>query len=315
MKTPIWPKQSPPWRTGFTPPRHAGFTPPWRTGFTLIELLLVVAILAIISSLGLAVIAGAENDALVARTEAQIERVSQVLDRRLEEYAYRILPIRIDSSTDPAETRQIRDAAVEELLRVEFPTRRNDLLDDPMGAVADPPRLEPPNMPPPGPYPSPFPVNADMTVMNPNPTSYDWTEFPAPQILFRYRARMNMPADGSGFGPDWTVENDGAECLWAILSLITLEDGQSGLTLIRPTDIRDTDGDGIPEIVDAFGDPLLVDLVSQDDLNDDGTYLDPLVDPHIDPRFDPLAMPDAILPTKINRYRLIIRSINTAGKI
>ncbi len=299
------------------PLRRTGFTPLRRTGFTLIELLLVVAILAIISSLGMAVIAGAENDALVARTDAQIERVSQVLDRRLEEYAYRILPIRIDSATVPSETRQIRDAAIEELLRVEFPTRRNDLLDDPTGMLgpADPPRLEPPNLPPAGPYPSPFPVNSDTTVMNPNPTSYDWTEFPEPQILFRYRAKMNMPADGSGFGPDWTVENDGAECLWAILSLITLEDGQSGLTLIRPTDIRDSDGDGIPEIVDAFGDPLLVDLVSQDLLRDDGTYLDPLVDPHIDPRFDPLAMPNAILPTKINRYRLIIRSINTAGKI
>jgi prepilin-type N-terminal cleavage/methylation domain-containing protein len=258
-----------------------------RGGFTLIELLLVIAILAILSTLGLAVMAGAEENALASRTRAQIQRLSQVLNQQIEEYAYRIIPIR-PANVTLQESRWIRDAAIEEMFRVEFPTRQTDLLDT-VG--------------------NPFPVNTTI-----NPTPYDWTTFPEPQQLFRHRSRLSMPSDGSGLN-GWTVNNEGAECLYAILAGLTLEDGNSGLSLVAANEIGDTDGDGRREILDAFGDPLLVDLVNKELIRDDGSWVDPMVDPHIDPAFDPTAMPVPVLPFTASKYQLFMTSRNTATRL
>ena len=68
-------------------------------GFTLVELLLVIAIIAILSGLGLGVMAGAEQDALESRTRSGIERISGVLNQKLEANQYRILPVRLPAST------------------------------------------------------------------------------------------------------------------------------------------------------------------------------------------------------------------------
>ncbi len=249
--------------------------------FTLIEMLLVVAILAILASLGLSVMAGAEERALENRTRAQIERISKVLDRKLEEYAWRVLPIRVARTTRPEEVRWVRDAAIEELLRVEFPTRQTDLLDTPPAF--------------------PFPFNEKAPPAPPN-TTYDWSTFPDPQYLIRIRTKLRMPADGSSVGPDWSATHEGAECLYAILALLTLEDGQSALTILRENQYGDTDADGVNEVLDAFGDPMLVDLVDKQ-----GKHIDPLYDRF--PAFAPS------LPAPATEYRLIIESPNLLGKL
>lgn len=257
-------------------------SPVGRAGVTLIELLLVVAILAILATLGLSVIRGAEEDALVSRTQAQIERISRTLNAEIEQYAYRTLPYPIESTNpaiplEPVEVRLIRDALVEELMRVEFPTRFADLQD-------------------------PFPVNSTGSF----PGAFDWSN----PVLGNCQIRDRFIAKLAGGSTDY----EGAECLYAILALRTFEDGSSGLSLVRKTEIGDKDGDGLPEIHDAFGEPLLVNLVNADLINDDGSWCDPAVDPHIDPLYNPSILPQDRVG-KLMKYRFNIQSVNASGKL
>lgn len=273
-----------------------------RRGFTLVELILVLAIIGILSSLGLAIIAGAQEDAQVSRTRAQIDRISLVLNQRLEEAVYRILPVDLSGLTQK-EKQWVRTAAIAELLRVEFPTRRNDLRDFVPFNLAN------------GEYP--FPVNEAVV---PNPVSINWAaQFPDPQLMIRHRTRLMIAANGTdyGAGVPWSVTHESAECLYAILASITMEDGKSALSMVSATEIGDKDGDGRKEILDAFGDPLLADLVVRDLVDEYGNRLDPLINPHINPGFDNDSgnsdFPD--YPVELGRYQFMILSQNVAGKL
>ncbi len=270
-----------------------------RRGFTLVELILVLAIIGILSSLGLAIIAGAQEDAQVSRTRAQIDRISLVLNQRLEEAVYRILPVDL-TGLSQKEKQWVRTAAIAELMRVEFPTRQTDLTDVPGNL---------------------FPVNQKYSPPTIRMvTAFDWNIFPDPQLMVRHRVRLGMPTDGSAVGT-WTVANESAECLYSILASITMEDGKSALSMVSATEIGDKDGDGRKEILDAFGDPFLADLVVRDLVDEHGNRLDPLVDPHINPAFDrdpeflPPPQPDPDYPVELGRYQFMILSPNLAGKL
>lgn len=272
---------------------------PGQRGFTLIELILVLAIIGILSSLGLAIIAGAQEDAQVSRTRVQIDRISLLLNQRLEESVYRILPVDI-SALSQKEKQWVRTAALAELLRVEFPTRQTDLLDTNV---------------------NPFPVNRKYSPPTIRVvTAYDWNNFPDPQLMVRHRVRLGMPTDGSSTGT-WTVANESAECLYAILASITMEDGKSALSLVSASEIGDKDADGRKEILDSFGDPLLADLVVRDLIDEHGNWLSPTVNPHINPAFDrdpefpPPTQPDPDYPRELGRYQFLILSPNVAGKL
>ncbi len=53
-----------------------------------------------------------------------------------------------------------------------------------------------------------------------------------------------------------STDNQDAELLYAILSLNFDEFGQPLSAVLREREIGDTDGDGVLEVLDAFGDPL-----------------------------------------------------------
>ena len=81
-----------------------------------------------------------------------------------------------------------------------------------------------------------------------------------PTLWKAYRRRVNQATglsdpweDGSGGG--WTTQHEHAECLYMILATIR-ESGSTGLDSFRETEIGDTDGDGMPEILDAWGRPI-----------------------------------------------------------
>ena len=206
-----------------------------RAGFTLLELLMVVAIIAIISTLGLAVLGGAEQDALENRTRAGIQRIKQALDQKLEENAYRILPIRPAPGTSPVDLADLRQIAFAELIRVEFPTRIEHAV------VAN--------------YPRNTGTLAGIELS---------TGLPVPQMLRRFEERLNAVADPS-------TQYESAECLYAIMSLHYDEQGNSLVSLLRKREIADLDGDGRPEVVDAFGDPLEFEIFDREN-----KVLDPL---------------------------------------
>ncbi len=189
-------------------------------GFTLIELLLVISIIAILSAVGISVMAGAEQDALESRTRAGIERISGVLNQKLEENRYRILPIRMLPGSTPQEVQALRLQAMAELLRVEFPFTLEQV--SPVGTA------------------NPFPQNDTYPVNDPG------LNFMRPRMVDRYWAKVGNA----------TAANQDAELLYAILSLNFDESGQPLSSVLRQREIGDTDGDGALEVLDAFGDPL-----------------------------------------------------------
>ena len=82
--------------------------------------------------------------------------------------------------------------------------------------------------------------------------------------LTRYYYQFALAHALHPWGPNggWTAENQGAECLYMILSRIQVGDS-SALSFISDRQIGDTDqmvpsgvGDGMPEILDAWGNPI-----------------------------------------------------------
>lgn len=65
------------------------------TGFTLVELLLVMAIIVVIATFSLGVLRSAQEESRRGATEALIGQISSVLRQRLEEYQVRKIPLRL----------------------------------------------------------------------------------------------------------------------------------------------------------------------------------------------------------------------------
>lgn len=186
-----------------------------RRGFTLVELLVVCAIVAVLLSMVLFALRGAAEQARIDRTRAQINKINDLLMTRWEGYRQRPLPYRIPSGTQPQTAAVYRLEVTWELMRMELPER-----------IAD--------------------------VRDPN------VKYGLQPALWRsYRSKLvaltgSTPADPTA---NWTSRYVGAECLYLILS--TIRDGDStALDFFSPNEIKDLDGDGVPEILDGWGRPL-----------------------------------------------------------
>ncbi|MDG2015085.1 MAG: hypothetical protein P8J33_16385 [Pirellulaceae bacterium] len=113
-----------------------------------------------------------------------------------------------------------------------------------------------------------------------------------PNIMARYAQRV-MGA---------STDNQDAELLYAILSLNFDEFGQPLSAVLREREIGDTDGDGVLEVLDAFGDPLefrIGDTLGREIL--------------LAQQSQPLALDDPEFvqgPLPTEDYRIWIRSIN-----
>lgn len=109
-----------------------------RRGFTLVELLAVTAILTILMGLVLMALAGATEQARLNRTQAQITKLDALVMQRWESYRQRPLPIRIPAGTQPAAAANMRLAATWELMRMELPERKSDIISPPVALAAVP---------------------------------------------------------------------------------------------------------------------------------------------------------------------------------
>lgn len=244
-----------------------------RHGFTLIELLVTITIIGILTSLFLAALGMAADQAKEARTKAMIARLNTVIMTRWESYRTRRVPVNT-SGMNPVLANIARRNALRELQRLEMPQCYED-------------------------------ITVDLSVWPAVTTANVSGTVPTPAISLAYLRRIQQNTKVVNGVPtakrptssalDSSPTNDRAECLYLIVTMGGIDDEATPIDHFRSLDVGDTDNDGMFEFLDGWGNPISFlrwPTAFISDLQPDPTLPDPITfsRQHHDP-FDP-AMTD-----------------------
>lgn len=232
-----------------------------RAGFTLVEVMVVLVLIAILSSMVMTAVQGVTQNARLARTRSILAVIDSVLQEQYESYKYRPLAVVIPDLNKPlpgdgifsfqlmpSEAARVRLNMLRDLQRMELPDRINDIATINGNTVAM-------NLP------------ASLTavaypVMERNGRMQrgdDSTRRQFPVNWFNGAFGKNVPSRFAAYyrrvRPTWTPEHQGSECLYLILSN-SFVGGSSALDAIPSSNIGDTDNDGMPEILDGWERPI-----------------------------------------------------------
>ena len=258
-----------------------------RRCFTLIELLVAIAIIGVLVGMVLYTLAGARQDAKVARTQGTLKKISDVVLMRWEEFRYRavkinipedrLLPYNFGSNVwqpplSPREGARARMIVLRDVMRMELPDRYTDIM-----------------------YP-PIPYRiAAFTADNNSGNAVQDVLIPVtrevPGAYLNYRRKMvggtavvNPVSYTAANAPTGTlgpsIRNQSAELLYEIVTSSNYN-GASALEYFKPNEIGDTDGDSFPEFLDAWGNPIRW-------IRWPAGYLSPLNDTMVEDAMDPL---------------------------
>lgn len=213
-----------------------------RRGFTLVELLVIVAIMATLASVALMAMAGATEQARVDRTNAEITKLNALIMERYEGYRVRPLAMRPETlatkyGLDPTSTvvlAKMRYFIVMEQMRMELPERKTDLS-----------------------HPAVILSRPDNTALR--PALWQAMRRKAVSMInakHGVSSQWNDASQTATYVPSlWSDTYSNAECLYLIIS--TLRDEETtGLDFFSAKEIGDVDGDGMPEILDGWGEPI-----------------------------------------------------------
>jgi prepilin-type N-terminal cleavage/methylation domain-containing protein len=232
-----------------------------RPAFTLVEVMVVLVLISILSTMVMTAVQGVTQNARLARTRSIVAVIDSVLQEQYESYKYRPLAVAIPDLNKPlpnegifsfqlmpSEAARVRLNMVRDLQRMELPDRINDVAT----------------------------ISGTTVSMN-FPATLTAVAYPVMQM----NGRMQRGDDGSrrqfpvnwfngAFGknvpsrfaayfrrvrPTWTPQHQGSECLYLIMSN-SFVGGSSALDAIPPSNIGDTDNDGMPEILDGWERPI-----------------------------------------------------------
>lgn len=251
-----------------------------RPSFTLVELLVVTAIITILASAVLFAMWGVVEQAKAARTRAQIAKLHSMIMREWEAYSTRVLrvslpaglPVMPEPFVDnngsgrwetgeawtPTEAlggpngcydngvARVRTDMIRDLMRMELPDRKSDLYDGPATIVA----LHACS--------AVTPARNLVTLKVPEPAR--WKSFRRRvNAIYGIGPPWRDPGPDGNFGTAddivWTEQYQGAECLYVIVA--SIREGEStGLDFFKEKEIGDVDGDGMREILDGWGNPI-----------------------------------------------------------
>ena len=209
-----------------------------KPGFTLVELLVSISIITLLASMILVALSGVQENAKADRTRAQVARIDTLISEQWDSYGERRLaltasfkqslrvgPPGVRATAGPRIARARLDR-MRELMRLELPDRKSDVLTPPVG----------------------FPSSKQRAYQR------------KAAKLISQRTGMTFPVDDAGriaeLDRQWTRVYDYAECLYLILSQIN-EDDTPALSFFADNEIGDADGDGMPEIRDSWGTPIM----------------------------------------------------------
>tara|TARA_B100000700_G_scaffold236404_1_gene262290 strand:- start:741 stop:1910 length:1170 start_codon:yes stop_codon:yes gene_type:complete len=195
-------------------------------GFTLIELLISISIVSLLATVLVAGMSTLQRQAQIRRAEQQVQKIDQLLMTRFQDLINKPLPIQFPSLGPNPTPAQIAFRKFQilvcrrELMRMELPDRITDVTN--VNYVFND-----------------LSTNTQYSMMTPGSTN-----------AFRRKAVLN-----ANLGNTWTEDHQGSECLYLILSIMQDQDANA-LDFLFPSEIGDTDGDGMLEVLDAFGNPL-----------------------------------------------------------
>jgi prepilin-type N-terminal cleavage/methylation domain-containing protein len=204
-----------------------------RTAFTLLELLVVIAIIALLAAMSMLALAGAAEQAREQRTRAIINKIDQLIREKYDGYRTRPLPIRFLPGTSQLVASQMRVLAMRDLMRMELPDRKSDVVDPPADIN---------------------PVAGQTAYLPPYNPVTGLTRGPSLWESYRRAAQRNSGAAWATGG--WTEVSQGAECLYLILSHMRDSGEKSIIDYFLPSEIGDLDEDGMKEILDGWGRPI-----------------------------------------------------------
>lgn len=223
-----------------------------RNGFTLVELLLVMAIIAILSTLAVLALRGAQDEAKHGATQARVSQIRALLQQRMEDYEVRKLPIRLTNyTTNRGELRQLKQLILADMVSCEMPRDASHVRA----------------------FPSPQLQAAIMDLESQTPPGDDFvapdgtdliTALQQPQMMPALARRFVTPTDPIPNPP--SPANLNAEYLYGVLATTDFDD-TPGIEALGASAIADTDNDGYLEVVDNWGQPIEFEL------------LDPIPDP------------------------------------
>ena len=242
-----------------------------RVGFTLIELLVVISIIAFMSGMFVVAYRGAAQESTVLKTRGTIQKISEVLNSRMDEYnsypvAIRIptgggipstaVPMTVAGATTSVLRERARLLALRDIIRMEMPDHPDDLkfttywkgsrtqADFKTFLEGFPPFSTFPGL-----------AGAIPTGLSVDPTTPPGY-FVKGTLTARTKALITR-LSASAWNPinEWDKTNANAELLFIIVEGSDLN-GSSAIELFGKSEIKDTDGDGLNEFVDAFGKPI-----------------------------------------------------------
>ena len=234
-----------------------------RDGFTLIELLVVISIIGFMSGMFLVAYQGASQESNIQKTRSTIQKISEVLNARMDEYinypialrnATAALPPNMVSWDGTRETVSVlrergRLLVLRDLIRMEMPDHPDDLKYTTfwMSSLSGPALAQ---------YPSNLPRFVPTGLGTPPTFVSPGFQISAP-LTSRTRALIARLSKASPVGPidRWDESNANAELLFLIVEGSDLN-GTSAIELFGKSEIADTDGDGLNEFIDAFGTPI-----------------------------------------------------------
>jgi prepilin-type N-terminal cleavage/methylation domain-containing protein len=201
---------------------------PFRPAFTLIELLVAISIIATLSAMFLGASRAAMEHSRAARTRTTIDKLNTLLMERWADYETRRVDLAFVPPTAEA-TADYRLLALRELMKFEMPDRWSDIdLDasvNPIGKTAS---------------------RDQATVFLKNVP-------PLARIYYRRFQEAQSKANANG-KPDSLTQYEGPECLYMTI-MYACGDGESR-SMFSTQDIGDVDGDGAPEFLDGWGNPI-----------------------------------------------------------